>query len=253
MSSDSLGLTGKVVLVTGAAGGIGRATAQVLAAEGCRVVLADLRSDACAAVLAGLRGGPAAHRVVPLDLGDRASCEAAVAAATAGGRLDALVNCAALLIREPTDQAKPESVRRLFDVNAAGAFYIARAAAAAMRPHRSGRIVLFTSGAAFAGAAHEATAYAMTKGAVVSLMKSLARELAGSGICVNAISPGTIDTPMIRDTTPAYVVERLAAQIPLGRLGRPEDVARVCAFLVSDWASYITGQTIDVNGGQLMR
>ncbi|WP_274631126.1 SDR family NAD(P)-dependent oxidoreductase [Arvimicrobium flavum] len=247
----NLGLAGRVVLVTGAASGIGRAVAQCFAEAGSRVALADINA-------AGVR--EAASALSPdalplsLDLGNEADCNAAVAQTVARfGRLDVLVNAGAIIMRQPLDAVSPDDIQRTAMVNMAGPLFIARAAAAAMKANGFGRIVLFSSQGAHTGGYVGSTVYAMSKAGVLALTKSLAREFARDGITVNAVAPGLVDTPMIRNDVSEEALARFMDMIPMGRVAAPEELARCCMFLASDWSSYVTGHTLDVNGGQLMR
>lgn len=248
---DDLGLSGRTALVTGAAGGIGRAVAARFAKAGVRVALADV--DVAGAREAAAAIGPDAL-ALDLDLADEGSCADCVARAVAAfGRLDVLVNAGAAILRRNLDAVVPQDFERLAMVNMAGPLFIARAAARAMRENRFGRIVLFSSQGAHTGGYVGSTVYAMSKAGVLALTKSLAREFARDGITVNAVAPGLVDTPMIRDGVSEEALARFMEMIPMGRVARPEEIADCCLFLASDWSSYVTGHTLDVNGGQLMR
>ncbi|MGV8986034.1 MAG: SDR family NAD(P)-dependent oxidoreductase [Cypionkella sp.] len=243
-----LGLEGRTILVTGAAQGIGRATAGWLAGLGAKVVLADVQDCTEAAAAAG-HGARAAH----VDLTDKTSIEALLAEHVAAGPLFGVVNCAGLLLRRPLEASTPEEIERQTAVNQTGVFYLARGAMAAMqRQGQGGRIVLYTSQGAFTGGFNGSIPYAMNKAAVTALVKSLARIGARDGITVNAVAPGAIDTAMFRGGMTQEDIDTFVKMIPMGRLGEPEEMAGPTAFLLSAWAGYVTGMTMHVNGGQLM-
>jgi 3-oxoacyl-[acyl-carrier protein] reductase len=249
----SLGLRDKTVLLTGAGGGIGRATAALLSDLGTRLALADVTPGAAQSVCDDL-GGAGRHIALTFDLGDpEAAAEAVQKVVASFGVLDVVINAGATLRRRTLDQLTVADVGAMIAVNLVGPLFLARAAAQHMASRASGRMIFFSSQSAFTGGYIGATPYAMTKAAVVAMVKSLARELAPSGICVNAIAPGGIDTPMLRDGADPVALERFRQLIPAGRFGSANEVAMACAFLASDWASYINGHTLDVNGGQLMR
>jgi NAD(P)-dependent dehydrogenase (short-subunit alcohol dehydrogenase family) len=247
----SFGLQGRVALVTGAASGIGRATARLAALEGCRVALLDIAAGPLCAVARELG---AEHRDFPCDLGDTAAVEQVVADITRwAGRLDILINAGAILRRQTLGDVQPPDFDTQVAVNMRGPFFLARAAAAQMQRLGWGRIILIASHGAFTGGYVSSSVYSMTKAAVVTLAKSMARELAASGITVNAVAPGAVDTPMLREDVSAEALKAFAAMVPMGRFAAPEEIARACLFLASDWASYVTGHCLDVNGGMLMR
>jgi NAD(P)-dependent dehydrogenase (short-subunit alcohol dehydrogenase family) len=250
--TDDLGLAGRIAIVTGAASGIGRATALLLARLGCVVTAAD--RDAAGAAETARQG--AEGRIAPavFDLADSAACRELVeTTAQTYGRLDILVNAAALMIRQPIEEVGDDAIDRQMRVNVAGPFHLCRAAHAAMAPQGRGRIVLFASQGAQTGGYVGSAIYAATKAGVIALAKSFARAWAPEGITVNVVSPGAADTPMLHDGVAPDALARFLATIPLGRAATPEEVARCVAFLASDWAGYVTGHTLDVNGGQLMR
>jgi 3-oxoacyl-[acyl-carrier protein] reductase len=242
-------LTGKVAVVTGGSRGIGRSAAEALAAQGARVVIGYVRGEAEArAVVEGIaaRGGNA--EAIGFDVADMKAAEAAIGdVAKRLGRLDALVASAGIAIDGLLLRVKEEDLDRLFAVNVKGALACARAAIKVMMRSRAGRVVFLSSVVGEMGNAGQA-AYAATKAALIGVTTTLAREYASRGITVNAVAPGFIDTDMTASIT-AEMKEGLLKTIPLGRTGRAEEVAAAIAFLCSDEASYVTGQTLRVNGG----
>ena len=249
-SSDpeaGFGIAGQVAIVTGAASGIGRATAIRLAAHGARVTAVDIDGGR----LAALEGCVTAAA----DLSRPAACEHVVDTVLAReGRLDILVNAAAILRRVPIPEVDPELWDEVMDANLLSQFALCRAAVRPMRRQKSGRIVNISSTAAFNGGANASSVYAISKGGVLALTKSLARQLAADGVVVNAVCPGGIDTPMGRfGFTEESWNAHFQANALLRRAGQPEEVAGAILFLVSDWASYVTGHTLDVEGGLMLR
>lgn len=242
-------LTGKVAIVTGGSRGLGRAAAEALAARGAHVVITYVRgeAEARAAVEAiTAKGGKA--EAIGFDVADMAAAEAAIAdAAKRLGRLDILVANAGISIDNLLLRVKEDELDRLFAVNVKGALACARAAIKVMMRARTGRIVLLSSVVGEMGNVGQ-TAYAATKAALLGVTKSLAREYASRGITVNAVSPGFIETDMTASIG-AEMKDGLLRAVPLGRIGRAEEVAAAVLFLCSDEASYITGQTLRVNGG----
>jgi 3-oxoacyl-[acyl-carrier protein] reductase len=243
-------LAGRLALVTGAARGIGRAVATVLAEQGCDLVINDLGPEAGAAeAIAELRALGRFVAYHQADVGDEAAVLAMFESLAARQRpLDILVNNAGLTraqtIRE-TSLADWESVLR---VNLTGAFLCSRAAFAQMEPRRSGHIVNISSVAAHMGAQLGHVHYAASKSGLLGLTRTLARTGGPSGIRVNAVAPGLIDTELIRQVADEEGIRRTAAAIPLG-LGRPRDVGLAVAFLCGEGGRYITGSVLDVNGG----
>lgn len=253
MNDYNFSLRGKRALITGAASGIGRATAQVFAELGCRLVIADIQADKLEDVIARLAEPKHQHLAVPLDLADPAACESSIQSSVGHlGGLDIVVNAAGILHRQSLADVSRESLHLMTAVNMWGPFFLGRAAAQHMAQAGGGSITLFSSQGAYTGGYVGSTAYSMTKAAVAALIKSLAREYAERDVRVNGIAPGAIDTPMIHAGVTDEALARFQERIPMNRLGSPHEVAMTCAFLASSAAQYITGQMLHVNGGQLM-
>ncbi len=241
-------LDGKTALVTGASGGIGAAIARTLHAQGARVALSGTRRDALDALAAELGEGAA---TCPADLRDPAAPDALIAAAEAAcGPLHILVNNAGLTRDGLALRMKDEDFALVLDVDLAAPFRLARAALKGMVRRRAGRIVGIGSVVGATGNAGQAN-YAAAKAGLMGLTKALAQEVASRGITVNLVAPGFIETAM---TEALGEAQRKAAaeRIPLGRLGRPEDVAAAVLYLASDEAAWVTGAVLHVNGGMAM-
>jgi len=241
-------LSDKVAIVTGSAQGIGLATAVRFAAEGARVVVADLNPQRVADAVASLRaaGGRAMGCVV--DVTDRATIDAMVAEVKAEwGRIDVLINNAG--ITKDARLAKMTSAQfdSVIAVNLKGVFECTQAVADTMIAQGSGAIVNASSVVGLYGNFGQ-TNYAATKAGVIGLTKTWARELGPKGIRVNAVCPGFILTPILH-TIPEAVMQKMVDKVPLGRLGRPEEIASVYVFLASEDASYLNGAVIEASGG----
>jgi NAD(P)-dependent dehydrogenase (short-subunit alcohol dehydrogenase family) len=247
------GLEGKGVVVGGAAGGIGREVVAAFAGAGARVAALDVDQAAVEAVIADLPGGP--HLAIGMDLRRTAELEPMIErVAEAFGRFDVLVEAAAVLVRRASiDEVTEEDWDFQHDINLKAAFFLNRAAARVMRRQgRGGRIINFPSQGFWSGGYGGSVAYAATKGGIVSMTRGLARSLAKDKITVNAVSPGAADTAMMRSGMTDEGLEAVTAQIPLGYMAAPSELAGTVVFLASDHASYITGATINVSGGWLM-
>jgi NAD(P)-dependent dehydrogenase (short-subunit alcohol dehydrogenase family) len=247
------GLDGKGVLVTGAGGGIGQEVARAFAAAGARVYGVDVREDALEAVMPTLEGG--AHASAAIDLRDISGHEALVQRVAGElGSFDVLANTAAVLIRRNNvDEVTEEDWDFQHGVNLKAAFFLNRAAARHMQAQgRGGRLINFTSQGWWTGGFGGSVVYSATKGGIVSMCRGLARTYAKDGITVNSVSPGAVDTPMLRGGLTDEQLQGHIDQIPLGYMAEPADLAGTVVFLASDHARYITGATINVSGGWLM-
>jgi len=243
-------LTGRTAIVTGAARGIGRAIALRFLAAGANVVLADLPGAGASAP------DPARACAVDCDVTGASSVAALFDAAEAAfGPVDILVNNAGIAPAIPFLDLTEAQFRRVVDVNLTGSFLCAQAAARRMvaRVRAGGRAGCIVNMASVQAqiVAETHTAYAASKGGVVQLTKAAAVALAPFGIRVNAIGPGSIETELLADTLTPGLRRTVAARTPLGRLGLPEEIAEAALFLASDAASYVTGQTLYVDGGRL--
>ena len=247
-----LGLEGRVAIVTGAASGIGKAAAEIMAAAGARVTAVDINADGVKATVAGMRGS--GHVAEVVDLADIAACDALIArTAKRESRLDCLLNIAATLRRIDIEQVDEAEWDKLMNVNLRSQFFLCRAAGEVMKPRKWGRIVNCSSGAGLVGGFFGATAYAITKAGIMTMTRSFAKDLGPHGITVNTLSPGAIDTPMQRTGVPREALEANRARVPLGRMGLAAECARGAVFLTSDLASYVNGHILAVDGGFLMR
>jgi 3-oxoacyl-[acyl-carrier protein] reductase len=245
-------LAGKRALVTGGASGIGRAIALAFAAEGADVAVNDVAPEAqIEAVVAEIeaRGGRAL--AIRADVADEAAVLTMFERALARlGALDVLVNNAGILIEKPLLETTAADFDRLLGVNLRGAFLVGREALRVMARRREGRVINLASELAYLGRAN-CSAYCASKGGVLSMTRSWAREFAPA-ILVNAIAPGPTDTAMLTggSTSPETLAQE--AQIPLARLGRPEEIASTAVFLAGPGATFITGQCLSPNGGAVM-
>jgi len=246
-------LENKVVIVTGAASprGIGKATAKALAAQGAHVVILDLREEDAKAAAADLGAG---HLGLACDVTDKAACvRAAKAALERYGRIDGLVNNAGITQPVRTLDISAEGFDAIVDVNLRGTLYMSQAVLPAMKEQKSGSIVCMSSvsaqrGGGIFGGPH----YSAAKAGVLGLARAMASEFGPDSIRVNSITPGLIQTDITGDKLTPEMRTDIIKGIPLGRLGDAADVANACLFLVSDLSTYLTGITLDVNGGMLI-
>jgi 3-oxoacyl-[acyl-carrier protein] reductase len=241
--------SGETVLITGAASGIGRATAEYFHDRGANVAVADVNVAALEELAADLGPAKGGLAVIGYDASDPDSADNAVKRTTElFGNIDHLVVGAGIYEAQTADQMSDAQWRRMMSINLDGVFYLCRRAIPLMND--GGAIVTVASIAAHQGGTYAHTHYGAAKGGVLAFARGLARDLAPR-IRVNAVSPGTIDTPMIAENL-GKLGEQYKKTIPLGRFGRPSEVASVIAFLCSDAASYVTGETIIVSGGLYM-
>lgn len=249
--------TDRHVIVTGGGGGIGSATCRRFAAEGARVAVLDLDAAAGERVAAAIRESGGQARAFACDITDRASVDAAVAAAEAAfGPVAVLVNNAGWDVFKPFTKTQPADWQRLIAINLTGALHMHHAVLPGMVQRRAGRVVNIASDAARVGSSGEAV-YAACKGGLVALSKTLAREHARHGITVNVVCPGPTETALFEGYkqgagNPDKLVEAFTRAIPLGRIGQPEDLPGAILFFASDDAAYVTGQVLSVSGGLTM-
>jgi NAD(P)-dependent dehydrogenase (short-subunit alcohol dehydrogenase family) len=240
------------VIVTGAAQGIGRAVALHLASPGVQLAVWDVKRDGVEETAKLCQEKGAAARAWTVDVGDADAIEAAVSAfERPWGKPDGLVNNAGIFPRARALDMKLAEWEEVLRVNLTGTFVTARAVAARMKDLGRGAIVNTASGRALAGAANGAH-YAASKGGIIALTKSLALDWAAYGIRVNCVIPGLTDTAQPRVEMGDNELYAAGARIPMGRIGRPQDIAAVVAFLLSDDSGYMTGQSVAANGGAIM-
>ena len=248
---------GRTVVVTGGGGGIGGATCRRFAAEGARVAVLDRDLEAAERVAQAIAAAGGEAAALRCDITERASVDAAVAAVEARlGPIDVLVNNAGWDVFRPFAKTEPAQWERLIAVNLTGALHMHHAVLPGMVARKAGRIVNIASDAARVGSSGEAV-YAACKGGLVAFSKTLAREHARHGITVNVVCPGPTETALFEDYkqgagNPEKLVEAFTRAIPLGRIGRPEDLPGAILFFASDDAAYVTGQVLSVSGGLTM-
>jgi 3-oxoacyl-[acyl-carrier protein] reductase len=231
----------RTAVVFGAASGIGQGIALRFLADGWVVVAPDIQE-------ANLAEDRQAWRWIRCDIASEEDVAAAIAAADEFGGVDALVNCVGITAKLPIDQISSAEWQRVVDVNLTGLAMAIKHAVPIMKRKGGGGIVNITSIAAFSTPSPLNNVYAATKGAIVSLTRALVYELSAHNIRINAVAPGMIMTPLLQTLPDEWFTSR-ASRIPLGRLGTVEEIAALVAFLASDEASYITGQTIVADGG----
>lgn len=246
-------LKDKVTLVTGGSRGIGKAVAIMFARCGSDIIINYHRDSKSAVdVLSEVEKAGVSGITVGADVSDCHQVEAMVEKGMSRfGRIDILVNNAGIWERNPIDGMEETRLKKTIDTNLSGCFYPIMAVVPHMKKQKSGSIINISSTAGQRGEAFYSP-YAATKGALISMTKSLAVELAGDNIRVNCVAPGWVDTDMSRPTLDSSEAESVLNKIPLGRVGTPEELAGPVLFLASDMASFITGEILNVNGGAVL-
>ncbi len=253
MTTSEAEFNDQIAIVTGAGRGMGRAVAHRLAAGGAKLVVNDVATDSAEGVASELRSLGAEAIAAPGDVSNSADVKDMVDAAIENfGALHILVNNAGILRPTAVIDIEEDEWDLVVSVNLRGTYLCSRAALPSMREAGWGRIVNFSSTAgknvSTVGGAH----YTAAKAGILGFTRHLAKEEAGYGITVNSVCPGLIDTEMVRATIDPDLTKTYAASFPIPRLGEPEEVAELVAFLASDRAAYITGASLDINGGDLM-
>ncbi len=247
-----MNLTGKVALVTGASRGIGQATAIDLAKAGADIVVNFIGNEAVAQETVETIEALGRKAIkIKADVGNADEVQAMVDEAVAAfGHIDILVNNAGITRDGLLIRMKDSDWDDVLNINLKGVYLVTKAVAKLMVKQRAGRIINMTSVSGVTGNVGQAN-YAAAKAGVIGFTKTCAKELAARGITVNAVAPGFIETAMT-DVLPEKIKEGIAATVPFGRMGQPEEIASVVTFLASDFASYITGQVLNVDGGMVM-
>ncbi len=246
------GLQDKVIVITGAASGFGQAATRLLLKSQAKLVLADLNTQGLAAMAREAAGAGAAFAECPLDVSSPDETKAVVARAVDKfGRIDGLLHFAGVIDIHSIEDTTVAHWNRVINVNLLGTFLMVQAVSAVMKQQRQGRIVLTASDAARKGASISGPAYAASKGGVIALTRDFAMKLGPSGITVNAICPGIVQTPMVSEDAriPAAALDEVIGRTPLGRLGEPSDMAGTAIMLLTEATKFINGEIVEVNGG----
>jgi len=238
----------KIAIITGASSGIGSAIAKAFAKEGINIVIADINESGAKKVIREIENYDIKYLFVTCDVGDVKSIENMFETVKKQfGAIDILVNNAGVSRNVPIEEMDEEEWDSMLRVNLKGAFFCSKMAYMEMKKRKAGAIINMASIAGERGGLYAGVNYSASKGGVLALTKAFALQLAKYNITVNAIAPGTVDTEITRR------LGHTTSDIPLGRKATTDDIANAALFLVSDMASYITGMTLDINGGQLMR
>jgi NAD(P)-dependent dehydrogenase (short-subunit alcohol dehydrogenase family) len=244
-------LKDKVAIITGGGSGIGRASAELFAREGAKVVVADFNEKAGQEAVAAIRQAGGEAIFVPVDVSDSAQVQRLVdTTLQAYGGIDILVNNAGILLFGTALDTSLQDWERVIAINLTGTFLVSKAVLPHMIARGGGSIVNLTSSTGAHDAAANTVAYVTSKGGVALLTRAMAIDHAKHNVRVNAVAPGPTDTPMLRDAMSPEQLDAFAATFPMGRLGRPEELARAILFLASDEASFVTGAILAVDGGQ---
>ena len=248
-----ISLKDRVTLITGASRGLGRAMAEMFAAAGSHVVINYTADEAAALeVKAACERCGVRALAIKADVADKAAVDRMVDQAIRTlGRIDVAVNNAGVWLHNPIDETTEQRLRHTIDINLLGTFYVCMAVVPHMKRQRSGNIINISSTAGQRGEAFHSP-YAATKGAVISLTKSLAPELVAYNIRVNCVAPGWFDTDMSASSLVGEEAEKVYATIPMRRVGRPEECAGPVLFLASDLSTFVTGEILNVNGGAVL-
>ncbi len=245
-------LSNKSAIITGATRGIGKAITEEFARQGACLILNGTNESLLRQLKETLTITSKPHEVVIGDISDPATSEEIVnRAMNIHHKIDIIVNNAGTITREPTEEMSVSDWHRVIDINLSGTLYLCRQAMPFLKNQKSGKIINISSRAAKYANPNASPSYGASKAGVIYLTRHLALELGPYGINVNAVCPGPIETDMTRQWSEAYY-QKVLAGIPLKRLGKPEEVAQLVLFLASDQSSFITGETININGGRSM-
>jgi len=246
-------LKGKVAIVTGAGRGIGRAVATRLAEAGADIIVADIDLESAKKTIEEIGEDCAKSMAIQVDVTQEKSVKAMVKMALEEfGKVDILINNAGIMFRTRLQTISLEEWNSILQVNLTGPFLSTKAVLPFMKKNGYGRIVNVSSSAGRSASTLGGAHYTASKAGLLGFTRATAKEVASIGITVNAVCPGLIDTPMARDTTSKEELEKFISSFPIKRIGLPEEIGDLVVFLCSDKASYITGASIDINGGDLM-